>query len=267
MGEETILFVVEGEARDYRFAEEMARCFLRGGTVKVISVPAAQNIYMLYKRLVEDDFETDVVELLRESNPSASEKLEGTTRREISQIYLFFDYDPQAVTKGLFGVNTGVLERMLTVFDNETDNGKLYISYPMVEALYDYERDRCQAFSGCFVHVNDVGSYKHLAGNDNPNASLRMDIVRWEELIAVFVLRVKCLFDMPNLSFEAFRASITPKSIFQKENELLQGKEKVFVLSGFPEFLLDYHKRSFWNSKAQLKRWRFDSCERGRTRD
>lgn len=29
-----------------------------------------------------------------------------------------------------------VIEEMLNVFSNETENGKMYISYPMVEAIY-----------------------------------------------------------------------------------------------------------------------------------
>ena len=35
------------------------------------------------------------------------------------------------------------VDQMLESFDNETENGKLYISYPMVEALRDYKPGLC----------------------------------------------------------------------------------------------------------------------------
>ena len=35
--------------------------------------------------------------------------------------------------------------------DNETENGKLYISYPMVEALRDYEPGKCGNGEDCFA--------------------------------------------------------------------------------------------------------------------
>lgn len=61
MGEPVILFIVEGESRDSRFVDEMARCFLRGRhKVAVVNVSAAQNIYMLYNKMAADDFDLDI---------------------------------------------------------------------------------------------------------------------------------------------------------------------------------------------------------------
>lgn len=50
-----------------------------------------------------------------------------------SQIFLFFDYDFQN-RMGLKKLND-ILKEMLTFFSNETENGRLYINYPMVESL------------------------------------------------------------------------------------------------------------------------------------
>lgn len=177
MSEPVILFIVEGEKRDYHFVNEMARCFMTGPhEVKYISLPAAQNLYMLYEKLCADDFETDVVELLRESVPDARAVLEGVPRRAIAQTYMFFDFDPHHNNLGDGTVDTyEVVARMLEVFDNETEHGKLYISYPMVEALYDYKRDYCQAFTKCFISLDDIGDYKRASGEGNSNASVHMN--------------------------------------------------------------------------------------------
>ena len=45
-----ILFIVEGEKRDYRFIEEMCNCFFKGKyKANIINLPAKQNIYMLFR--------------------------------------------------------------------------------------------------------------------------------------------------------------------------------------------------------------------------
>ena len=50
---------------------------------------------------------------------------------------------------------------MLQSFDNETENGKLYISYPMVEALRDYKPGICGDRTDCFVATTDMKEYKN----------------------------------------------------------------------------------------------------------
>lgn len=266
MREPIILFVVEGEKRDYRFVQEMERCFMAGShKVSVINVPASQNIYMLYQKLVEDDFETDVVEVLRESVPEAREKLEGVSRRAISQVYLFFDFDPHQ--NNLAGGVVGFLDaiaKMLEVFDNETENGKLYISYPMVEALYDYRRDYCQTYSGCFLPLDGIVGYKEASGDGNPKASLHMSHAEWKEVIEVFVLRVKCLLGFDDIDFDLYRRAVTPLTLFCGQRDECESGRRVFVLSAFPEFLLDYFKKDFWNSHVKRKRPLFESCDKAR---
>ncbi len=85
MASPVTLFIVEGESRDLRFAEKMKDLFLKGrDDLRVICLPAAQNIYMLYERLAEEDFDLDVVEVLRETVPSAAKCLEGVERDSVS---------------------------------------------------------------------------------------------------------------------------------------------------------------------------------------
>ena len=51
-----------------------------------------------------------------------------------SEIYLIFDYDFQNKNLPLDMMNRQI-DEMLDLFDDETDNGRLYINYPMVEAI------------------------------------------------------------------------------------------------------------------------------------
>ena len=128
MASPVTLFIVEGESRDLRFAEKMKDLFLKGrDDLRVICLPAAQNIYMLYERLAEEDFDLDVVEVLRETVPSAAKCLEGVERDSVDEVFLFFDYDShQNNAPGC--ESDALVEAMLLAFDNEHESGKLYIA-------------------------------------------------------------------------------------------------------------------------------------------
>ena len=61
-------FIVEGEAREPQIIDNISKVFFSHGNVKIITLPAGENIYMLWKKLKEDDFNTDIIEVLRERN-------------------------------------------------------------------------------------------------------------------------------------------------------------------------------------------------------
>jgi len=264
MSNQVKLFVVEGESRERRFLDWMIKCFFRGKySTKIISLSAAQNIYMLYQLLKTDDFDSDLVEVLRDNVPGAGDVLEGISRQDISEIYMFFDYDVQqnnlSVEDGNISADE-LLNELLVAFDNETDNGKLYLSYPMSEALYDYKDNMCQAFSSCFVSVNQIDCYKTVSGTDNPKASLHLDIADWEDILNIFILRVKCLFAFEQLGFDLYKSAINPVSIMDKQCSLKEEKNEIFVLSAFPEFILDYFKLDFWSSMIKRNKYSYDYC-------
>ena len=260
MSEAIKLFIVEGEDRDLRFIKEMTQTFFKGKfSAKIIQLPAAQNIYMLYQKLEEDSFETDVVEVVRDTVKEAEIALNGIQRQEIDEVYLFFDYDLHHNNLKKNKDANEILINMLQFFNNETDSGKLYISYPMVEALYDYRDGMCQPFSSCFIKCNDICRYKELSGNNNPKASIRRNVLEWKMILAIFALRINCLFG-DDCSFEYYRNSVFPETILEKQQESVKEKQAVFVLSALPEFLLDYFKIDFWNTMINLKKCRFIDC-------
>ncbi len=262
------LFIVEGEDRDYRFVNCMEHVFFTGRyETRVINLPASQNLYMIYKDFVEDEFDSDLVELLKNHIPDANLILSGVTRQDIDEIYMFFDYDVHQnnLTDGKNAIE--VLEEMLTVFDNETDNGKLYLSYPMVEALYDYRDNECQSFSSCIIPISQIPAsdnylgYKDRSGTNNPKASLHFNSIEdWKSILNVFSLKITCLFKLETLEYQFYKSQITPYSIFNLEKELKEIDDKVFVLSAFPEFLFDYFKADFWHTMTTRKKLNHEVC-------
>ena len=262
MGDAVKLFILEGEKRDCRFIEEMNKGIFKGRyRIESICLPVSQNIYMLYKTLVDDNFETDIVQILKDNVDEAKEKLRDIERQDIDEVFLFFDLDfHQDNLKIDDGDNIEIIKRMLNVFDNETENGKLYISYPMIEALYDYKPGKCEAFSKCFVETCIGERYKTISGNNNITASHKLTIEQWKEILNIYPLKIKCLFDMDRMDFESYRRVVSPSSIFDKEMELAKTKDLLFVLSAIPEFILDYFKKDFWNSMSKRKKNKYDNC-------
>ena len=53
-------FIVEGEAREPIIMNNISKVFFSHANFKIITLPAGQNIYMLWNQLKEDDFETDI---------------------------------------------------------------------------------------------------------------------------------------------------------------------------------------------------------------
>ena len=104
---------------------------------RIISLPASSNIYMLWQKMKEDEF-VDIIEVIRELSEESERQLEGFIRDDFSEVYMFFDLDAHQQNLKSGENPVSVVKQMLDFFSNETDNGKLYISYPMAEAICDF---------------------------------------------------------------------------------------------------------------------------------
>jgi len=129
----------------------------------------------------EYDGDGDIVSLLmekfknREDNPLRN----IDAAADISEVYLFFDYDFHNKNLSLDEINRQVRE-MLSLFDNETENGKLYIDYPMVESIrytkmlpdsnywsYTISRKDCSKFKGLSAEFSAYDSFDFILLTEN----------------------------------------------------------------------------------------------------
>ena len=120
-----ILFVVEGLRREMGIFDNLGTVFFNEKSdVITLPVPADMNIYMLYAAMKKDDFETDVMELLKERIPAAKKILEPYCRDDFAEVYFFFDFD--AHSNNLHEMdNVDALREMLEKLNNETEMGKV----------------------------------------------------------------------------------------------------------------------------------------------
>lgn len=126
------LFVFEGVRAESKYVDMLEQNFL-GKRISVKCVYDAE-IYQLYRQLKDEEFAFDMVDLLKERNKENAEILRDYNRDSFAYIYLFFDYDAHSSL-----ASDDKIVEMLDFFDNETENGLLYISYPMLEAIRHYK--------------------------------------------------------------------------------------------------------------------------------
>lgn len=130
-----ILFIFEGKSREPSLFYTLQKLFFQN-TNEHIVCSFGNNLYQLYKELKKYEGNGDIVSILKDkykdkiNSPFAGNELSS----DFSEIYLFFDYDFQNTNIQIETINSQVSE-MLEIFDDETNFGKLYINYPMVESI------------------------------------------------------------------------------------------------------------------------------------
>ena len=211
-----ILFVFEGDEREPRLYRTLERLYFPKQNENIIC-SFGNNIYDLYNELQEYDGDGDIVALMREHLADRGDAtLDGIRNSDISEIFLFFDYDFQNSQLSLDEINRRV-EEMLTLFDDETDNGKLYINYPMIESIrytkelpddayasYTIGREACKDFKRLAREFSAYDSLDHLLFKDGetPTKDKYLKVKdNWEYLRAMNVCKANLLttglFTMP----------------------------------------------------------------------
>ena len=245
------LFVFEGVRAESKYVDMLEKNFL-GKRISVKCVYDAE-IYQLYKILKEEEFDVDLVELLKERNKENAELLRDYNRDSFAYIYLFFDYDAHSTL-----ADDEKIEEMLKFFNNETENGLLYISYPMLEAIRHYKdmqsfkeltvkckrancpyMDECDEVEVCLKepHYKNVSASECQPQLTNINKYTKEV---WQELIRAHVSKMNYLI---HDVFELPQQIESQSNIFSKQREkhINHKCPKVAVLSAFPIYALDYY--------------------------
>lgn len=248
---EKTLFIFEGAKTEGKFVEKLENNFL--GNNHAIKCVFDAEIYQLYRTIKDESiFAVDIITLLKERTTQNAEALKGYERDSFAYIYLFFDYDAHSTL-----ADDKKIEEMLSFFKDETDEGMLYISYPMVEAIRHYKdmesfktlavrckRNNCPYLNECTEKEICLKEphYKQFATNDSrPQLSNINSYTKpiWQKLIRAHLCKTNFLlndiFDLPT-------SLMSQKEIFSKQLDRHINKKcpEVAVLSAFPLYVLDY---------------------------
>ncbi|EPF5500576.1 hypothetical protein ACSS8S_004370, partial [Yersinia enterocolitica] len=197
------------------------------------------DIYAFYKLMHEDE-DLDVFALMKERNP----ELESYDRDSFSQLFLFFDYDghsPSASDKKI--------RELLEFFNEETDKGKLFISYPMVESIKCISNlDAIEEFCNQTVKICDCSKFKRYVAEKAHKSLIHFNL--YDNLIWNDVVRIHCVkanyIIKGNIVFPSNYFNQVDVFEVQKSNYIDKDKS-VATLSSFPMLLLDFfgHQKLF----------------------
>lgn len=245
-----ILFILEGNKPDRSLYQTMMK--ICGVDEETVAIVYGCNIDALYHDLNELGNGADVVGLLKEklNNDSSSDSNKLLIRSDqISEIYLIFDYDFHDVKRSPDVLNEQ-LENLLDYFCEETEHGKLYINYPMIEAIkYTKEMPDSEYYSYC-VSREECRCFKQLASAFSyyPNIDFltRVDDSElkqnWERLKIQNVSKANFICNGTNVYPPLDRESISQKQILNNQIDKYESQPgcKVSVLSSFPLLMYDW---------------------------
>lgn len=147
-----ILAIVEGEKKE---PEILRRVFDISGLKQREIVPYKTNIYDLYDRLYGEYRnaidEIDIQEFLREIHPEP--EMQSILDEHFTDILLIFDFDPQDNR-----YSADKLLRLLEIFKESTQMGRLYINYPMVESFYHFCSLKDNSFLQAMFNLKEISS-------------------------------------------------------------------------------------------------------------
>lgn len=256
------LFIFEGRRTEEKYVEKLEANFF--GDRHAIKCVYDAEIYQLYKTIKAENGFFDIVSLLKERNTINAEALKEYKRDSFAYIYLFFDYDAHSTMAEDYK-----LEEMLTYFNDETENGLLYISYPMVEAIRHFKdrnnfkdltvkckRDKCTYLENCEERNSCLNEphYKQFAELDSNVRFCNVNKYTtkiWQELIFAHLCKANYIVN-DDYSFPL--SQLSQRDIFTNQMKKYINKKcpKVAVLSAFPLYVLDYYGCD--NTKEKLEK-------------
>lgn len=245
-----ILFILEGNKPDRSLYQAMMK--ICGVDEETVAVVYGCNIDALYHDMKELGDGADIVGLLKEKSKNVllSDINKLLLRSDqISEIYLIFDYDFHDVKRSPDVLNKQ-LENLLEYFSEETEHGKLYINYPMIEAIkYTKKIPDLEYYSYC-VSRQECRNFKQLASEFSyyPNIDFLTRVgdlelkQNWEQLKIQNVSKANYICNGSNVYPPLNRESISQKQILINQINKFESQPdcRVSVLSSFPLLMYDW---------------------------
>lgn len=235
MAKRKMLLIVEGEKQEVALFRAMFASYELDYDYEIF--PYRTNIYELYERMFADAEEDDL-SLLGVLKERARADEAWLFDQDYSDILLVFDYEPQ---DNRFSPER--LKRMQAYFDESTDNGKLYVNYPMVEACKHFDQLPDYGYLSRTVSLEEVCGYKQIVGLGSRFQNFNRDFDKEAFDQAILTVASKAMRavgldccgeldrDYGQLSFLA---------ILDAQNRMLEERREIYVLGLALLFVLDY---------------------------
>ena len=247
MSSAKVLFVLEGEQPEGNIVARLQKAFpeeLADLSSDLVKIVFSSNIYSLYGKLKDDDGFLDVVEVLKEQHTD-DDDLQDLDSEAVSQVFLFFDLDIHGLAQSIEQSCEQLCE-LVKFFNNETENGKLFLSYPMVEVV-----NICDQSNGLMPEDRKLfkicdceeDGFKHFVNDLNRDSKTLCRANCGEDWLIVCKANYeKAQWLMHLTSDELFSVldKMQQNAILQHQQVLIKNEGVVATLSAFPFFLQEY---------------------------
>ena len=147
-----------------------------------------------------------------------------------------------------------ILGEMLETFDNETEFGKLYVSYPMIESIKEIDA-AAKDYKNLYLPLDEVSKYKQrFFPHSGFNNYSYIDREHWLIACNASQKRASLLAKYnSSCTYDYFIHNLTQKKLYfyQKQHYINNGS-LLCILNSVPLFLLEYYGEDFWNQAAAL---------------
>lgn len=253
--ESNVLVVVEGNKTESRFFKRIAEVFDQKFDVYCLGT----NIYSLYKRMKDIDFNGNLKDVLAEIHPDQKDILS----KKFAYTYLIFDCDAHHTKKDetrsigeIVLHNIQKLGEMAEYFIDETDPtiGKLYINYPMMESYRDCDEFFENKYAEAGVSITDLPNYKKHVST-RKICRFHVDQYTKEQFVLLILQNIYKLNKIYNdswdkLNYEEYRKCSDTSNILSMQKKLIKSTGLISVINTSLFMITDFYgnKDGFYDS-------------------
>lgn len=236
-----ILVIVEGARKELKLINRLKELFL---PQEITITSYGTSLYQLYDKLeeyCEFNFE-DLDVLLALKSHENDEKKKAIFDEKYTDVLLIFDFDPQDN-----GFDVAKITKLMNYFNDSTENGKLYINYPMVESFYHLKKVKEIQVDESFVNskFNLKELQDHLYKSRAVSEGTDLDIARMpKNMVENIMCQQAC---KANYVLEEIYEVLDDYSqekmlmILDKQNNLLIETREAYVLNTCSFFVLEFY--------------------------
>lgn len=245
-----ILFVVEGRADEKNFIEKLYSVCFADETYSVF--PYETNIHVLINQMFVNDDIDDGFDLVKHLYSRCHDKNKKYhLMQSFSDIFLVFDLEPHDSH-----FDAKKIAKLQEYFNDSTDNGKLYINYPMYESYRNIGKMPDQNFRNSRISLTEVPKYKEFVNTQTPyyTSITALDKKTIFGLAAHHLRKFNCLLygryrcDLPQN--EVSSAELI--KILKKQIDEMEINQSVAVLSTLMLHIFEFQPTKMLNLLSQV---------------
>ena len=251
MSNQNILIILEGKNPEQRIIKRINELF---GLDLHISILFGSNIYKLYRTIENDQIigtaALNTFELMKTACDITFEDhnrkiFDNYTSSDFAFIYLFFDFDPWAITTN---APLAVIKDMLKLFNNPTEQGKLFINYPTIESFNHITQDFQYSY---YKFIKGGDSFKKVAGVYLAEKARYSDIrkITYENLLQLIERHLQKANFVCNNKHETpdDESDISQIKLCDIQYNFYTTESKIHIVSSVPAFLFELKGQVLFN--------------------